>query len=70
MAGCCPNILFACPIVFCINLRLAKGNDKTRLRLKQLSLLIFRFAKIVLQNAPNGRSKGYFLGNSPMSYER
>jgi hypothetical protein len=31
---------------FWIKLRLASGDDKTRLRLKQLSSLIFRFAKL------------------------
>jgi hypothetical protein len=50
--GCCPNTFFAYLLctpwvkVFCINLRLTSGNDKTRFGLKQLSLLIFRFAEI------------------------
>jgi hypothetical protein len=49
--GCCPNTFFAYLLctpwvkVFLINLRLTSGNDKTRFQLKQLSLLIFRFAK-------------------------
>ena len=48
--GCCPNTFFAYLLcapwvrVFCINLRLTSGNDKTRFQLKQLSLLIFRYA--------------------------
>ncbi|HQC11603.1 MAG TPA: hypothetical protein PK953_11885, partial [Smithellaceae bacterium] len=46
-------------------LRLAKGFDKTRLRLKQLSLLIFRFAKIYITKRSQWPLKEIALGNSP-----
>ncbi len=65
-SGCCPKILFACLKAFRINLKLAKGNDKTHLWLKQLSLLIFRRAWIYKTKRFQWPLKGMLFGQQPV----
>ncbi len=47
---------------------LVKGNEKTRLRLKQLSLLIFPYTLIYEAKHFQWLLKGYCSGNSPLNF--
>ena len=49
---------------------LAKGNDKTRLRLKQLSLLLFRFALLYLTKHFQWPLKGISFGQQTVKLKQ
>jgi hypothetical protein len=56
---------------FLTNLRLASGDVKTRpLGFKQLTSLIFRFAKIYYQKRLNDRSNGFPFGQGAVEVQQ
>jgi len=67
LTGCCRNPFSLGLKRLLINLGLAPGDVKTRpLGFKQLTSLIFRFAKIYYQKRFNDRSNGFPFGQQPV----